>query len=130
MTVIDDDYVKQAERVISNLPKNRFGDFELTTTQLRVLLSLTAQLFDEAQQSTEPTLPPPLQDKVQYLRVRFVYQSGREPKVKAFVQKAKLLEALGEIGDSRDKLLRFCRYMEALVAYKKYLDPKESGAAR
>ena len=126
MTVIEDDYVKQAERVISGLPKNRFGDFELTTTQLRVLLSLTAQLLDETQQSTEPTLPPPLQDKVQYLRVRFVYQSGREPKVKTFVQNAQLLDALEEIGDSRDKLLRFCRYMEALVAYKKYLDPKEA----
>ena len=125
MTVIDDDYVKQAERVISGLPKNRFGDFELTTTQLRILLSLTAQLFDETQQSTEPILPRPLQEKVQYLRVRFVYQSGREPKVKAFVQNAKLLEALEDIGDSRDKLLQFCRYMEALVAYKKFLDPKD-----
>ena len=125
MTVIDDDYVKQAERVISGLPKNRFGDFDLTTTQLRILLSLTAQLFDETQQSTAPTLPRPLQEKVQYLRVRFVYQSGREPKVKAFVQNAKLLEALEDIGDSRDKLLQFCRYMEALVAYKKFLDPKD-----
>jgi CRISPR-associated protein Csm2 len=125
MTVIQDDYVSQAERVISGLPKNRFGDFELTTTQLRGLLSLTAQLLDETQQSTEPTLPPPLQDKVQYLRVRFVYQSGREPKVKTFVRDAQLLDALEEIGDSRDKLLRFCRYMEALVAYKKYLDPKD-----
>jgi CRISPR-associated protein Csm2 len=125
MTVIDDDYVTQAERVITGLPKNRFGDFELTTTQLRVLLSLTAQLFDETQQSAEATLPRGLQDKVQYLRVRFVYQSGREPKVKAFVQQAKLLEALEEIGDSRDELLRFCRYMEALVAYKKFLDPKD-----
>ena len=109
MTVIDDDYVTQAERVITGLPKNRFGDFELTTTQLRVLLSLTAQLFDETQQSAEATLPSGLQDKVQYLRVRFVYQSGRELKVKAFVQQAKLLDALQEIGDSRDKLLRFCR---------------------
>lgn len=125
MTVIDDDYVRQAERVISGLPKNRSGDFELTTTQLRVLLTLTAQLFDETQQASGPTLPRALQDKVQYLRVRFVYQSGREPKVKAFVQQAKLLDALEEIGDSRENLLRFCRYMEALVAYKKFLDPKD-----
>lgn len=125
MSVITDDYVKQAEKVITGLPKNRFGDFELTTSQLRVLLSLTAQLFDEAQQHTAATLPAALVDKVQYLRVRFVYQAGREPKVKTFVGNAKLLEALEEIGDSRAKLLRFCRYMEALVAYKKFLDPKD-----
>lgn len=42
MSVIQDDYVKQAE-VIRGLPKKKNG-FELTTTQLRVLLSLTAQL--------------------------------------------------------------------------------------
>lgn len=40
MSVIQDDYVKQAE-VIRGLPKKKNG-FELTTTQLRVLLSLTA----------------------------------------------------------------------------------------
>lgn len=37
MSVIQDDYVKQAE-VIRGLPKKKNG-FELTTTQLRVLLS-------------------------------------------------------------------------------------------
>ncbi|BCQ10567.1 CRISPR system Cms protein Csm2 [Mycobacterium heckeshornense] len=127
MSVIEDDYVTQAERVISGLPrKYRSDDFELTTTQLRVLLSLTAQLLGEAQLSTEPTLSDSLRDKVQYLRVRFIYQSGRDKAVKDFVHKAKLLDALEEIGDSRKNLLRFCRYMEALVAYKKYLDPKEA----
>lgn len=131
MTVIRDDYVKQAEQVIGGLPRNRNGDYELTTTQLRVLLSLTAQLFDEAQQATDPVLSGELLDKVRYLRVRFVYQAGREKSVRSFVQQAKLLEALEGIGDSRAKLLVFCRYMEALVAYKKYLDPKESqGSAR
>lgn len=103
MSVIQDDYVKQAE-VIRGLPKKKNG-FELTTTQLRVLLSLTAQLFDEAQQSANPTLPRQLKEKVQYLRVRFVYQSGREDAVKTFVRNAKLLEALEGIGDSRDGLL-------------------------
>ena len=125
MSVINEDYVAQAEGVIRALPRNNRGDFELTTTQLRGLLSLTAQLFDEAEQSTEAVLPRPLQDKTRYLRVRFVYQAGRERAVRTFVEKAKLLEALSEIGESRSRLLRFCRYMEALVAYKKYLDPKD-----
>jgi CRISPR-associated protein Csm2 len=125
MTVIEEDYVAQAERVIVGLPKSQRGDFRLTTTQLRGLLSLTAQLFDEAELSVEPDLSPALRDKVQYLRVRVVYQAGRVPEVREFVSNAKLLEALAEIGESRDNLLRFCRYMEALAAYKKYLDPKD-----
>lgn len=45
--------------------------------------------------------------------------------IEAIIGCAKLLEALEGIGDSRDGLLRFCRYMEALAAYKKYLDPKD-----
>lgn len=125
MNVIQDDYVKQAEQVIRGLPKKN-GDFELTTTQLRVLLSLTAQLFDEAQLSSDQNLSPALRDKVQYLRVRFVYQAGREKAVRVFVERAGLLDELAQIGDSRDRLLKFCHYMEALVAYKKFLDPKET----
>ncbi len=124
MAAIAQDYVSQAEQVIRGLSKNRQGAYELTTTQLRSLLSLTAQLFDEAEQSG-PTLSKPLQDKVQYLRVRFVYQAGREPAVREFVGSADLLPTLAKIGDSRERLLEFCRYMEALVAYKKFLDPKD-----
>lgn len=125
MPVIEKDYVTQAERVIAGLPKKQGGDFALTTTQLRGLLSLTSQLFDEAELNIDPELSEALMDKVQYLRIRIVYQSGRVPEVKGFVKNARLLEALAEIGNSRDGLLRFCRYMEALAAYKKYLDPKD-----
>lgn len=125
MPMIQEEYVDQAKKVIEELPKNKNGDFLLTTNQLRNLLSLTAQIFDEAETDSSPKIAPSLKDKVQYLRVRFIYQAGREPSVHAFVQKAKLLEALAEVGDSRDKLITFCRYMEALVAYKKYLDPKD-----
>jgi len=126
MPAIDTQYVDQAERVIRGLPTNHRGDYYLTTNQLRNLLSLTAQIFDEAQQLQGDELPKGLLDKVRYLRVRFVYQAGRESAVMAFVKQAKLLEALAEIGESRERLIEFCRYMEALVAYKKYLDPRES----
>jgi len=131
MPAILEDYVSQAEKVIAGLPRKKDRDrrptdeFELTTTQLRGILSLTAQLYDEAEGHVGETLPASLMEKVQYLRVRLVYQAGREQSVKAFVEQAHLLEALKEVGESRDKLLRFCRYLEALVAYKKFLDPKD-----
>lgn len=125
MPAINTQYVDQAKGVIEGLPKDKWDKYQLSTSQLRNLLGLTAQIFDEAQQTPGDTIPKPLLAKVQYLRVRFVYQAGREPAVKAFVVKAKLLEALAEIGDSRERLIEFCRYMEALVAYKKFLDPKD-----
>lgn len=126
MGAISEDYVDQARQVIEGLAEKesegRRARWRFSTTQLRVLLSLTAQLYEDAEGATGPTLSQDLRDKVQYLRVRFVYQAGREPGVRRFIEEAKLLSALKEIGDSRVQLIKFCRYMEALVAYKKYLD--------
>ncbi len=51
MSVIQDDYVKQAE-VIRVPKKERLRADH--NPKLRVLLSLTAQFFDEAQQSANP----------------------------------------------------------------------------
>lgn len=40
--------------------------------------------------------------------------------MKELVEKASLLEHLEEIGNSRTQYLLFSRYMEALVAYRKF----------
>ncbi len=59
-----------------------------------MLLNLTAQLCDEAQQSANPTLPRQLKEKVQYLRVRGSTSPGRERELGPIRRNAKLLEAL------------------------------------
>ena len=59
--------------------------------------------------------------RVQYLKMRIAYEAGREPKtVYPFVMEARLLEYVNEIGSSRQNLILFCSYMEALVAYHKF----------
>lgn len=122
----DENYVDLAENSIRSLrrvnPKTGEGEFKLTTSQIRKILSLTSAIFDEAR------LRPyeEVKHKLAYLRVQIVYQSGREPiKVKKFVETAQILEALKEVNDKKS-LLRFCRYMEALVAYFKFLGGKEN----
>ena len=74
-----------------------------------------------------------INDRFAYLRVQFVYQSGRNSvkvnrqtffPVKDLVEKGQILEALKEIKD-RETLQRFCRYMEALVAYFKFYGGKD-----
>lgn len=60
-----------------------------------------------------------LLDRKNYLIVQLAYQSGRENAVKVFVEEAELILALKEC-DTKEKLIRYCRYMEALVAYFKY----------
>ncbi|MFC2678587.1 MAG: type III-A CRISPR-associated protein Csm2, partial [Granulicatella sp.] len=82
---------------------------------IRNLLNLTSNLFDESKVRDYKDLA----DKIAYLRVQFVYQAGREPSVKDLVRKAEILAALKEI-NNKESLQRFCRYMEALVAYFRF----------
>lgn len=135
MDIIDSrDYVDKAEAVISSLiqeakqkKKQKRGmrhenDYDiLTTTQLRKQISMTAELFTQAEKDSSDLLSQELIDKIEYLRVQFVYQAGRDPLVKDFVDKAGILLILKTIKGKREDFLIFCRYMEALVAFRKYL---------
>ena len=121
----DDNYVDKAEKTIKNLVtdkrdfKNRNSDV-LSMSKLRNLLSLTSTLFDESKVREYEEL----KDRIAYLRVQFVYQSGREEAVLDLVQKGEILPILKEI-NSRESLQRFCRYTEALVAYFKFYGGKD-----
>ena len=121
----DDNYVDKAEKAIKSLnqtkDRNNKNRFFLTTTKIRNLLNLTSNLFDESKVREYKELA----DKTAYLRVQFVYQAGREPSVKDLVRKAEILAALKEI-NNKESLQRFCRYMEALVAYFRFYGGEDS----
>ncbi|NCC79229.1 MAG: type III-A CRISPR-associated protein Csm2 [Clostridia bacterium] len=116
-------YVNDAEEVIRSLiTENRWGgtELKLSTSKIRNLLSLISAIYNDVRQDFSETLSEEIQSRIRYLKVRFVYESGREQDVKEFVKKAKILEYLDEIEDSRKRFLAFAKYMEALVAYHKY----------
>ena len=75
--------------------------------------------------SKEEKLNDEICGRIEYLRIRFIYECGREPKVKAFVKQAEILEILKEINKSKQNYLLFSRYMEALIAFHKYYGGKE-----
>ena len=116
----DQNYVDLAEAVIKKLKRKNQTTFFLTTSQIRNLLSLTSNLYDESNMKSFEELS----EKISYLRVQFVYQAGRTEAVKDFVEKAEILEALRDIRDTKS-LQRFCRYMEALVAYFRFEGGRE-----
>jgi len=125
MILTDLNYVDKAEDVIKKLKKKtdyrtKREKYMLTTSKIRNLLSLTSALYDEVQTRPFETL----NDRLAYLRVQYVYQAGRENSVKDLVDKAEILEALKEVND-KESLIRFCRYMEALVAYFKFYGGEE-----
>ena len=117
-----------AEKVVKSMTyTDRRGNqkIDLTTSKIRKLLSMTNVLYNQASQDLNPKLSEDMQKDIQYLKMRFAYEAGREPKeVKPFVEKAKILEYINDIGNSRDKLILFCNYIEALVAYHRFYGGK------
>lgn len=121
MKIDELNYVDTANNVILALKNDdKFGKLTLTTSKIRNLLSMTSALYTDAQQQREDKLSTEMQSRVRYLRMRVAYEAGRDQTVKSFVVKAELLEQLSAIRDDRKKLLLFCRYMEALVAYHRF----------
>lgn len=114
---LPEDYVDEAEKVIQRLDKRR----PITTSKLRNLLSLVSDIYNEENLRDEPQILPRSKAALTMLRIRVVYEAGREQAVKEFVKEAKLLEYIKGIGNDREKLIDFAHYMEALVAYHRYL---------
>ena len=120
---IPEDYVDAAERVMHALFANRS---RITTTKMRGFLTLVNDIYNVENLRTEAKLSAESKLKLMRLRVRMVYDAGRERDVKDFVEQAKLLEYLKGVGDSREEMIRFAHYMEALVAYHRYLGGRDN----
>lgn len=90
---------------------------------MRNLLSFTSSIYDEARnQGIESVL-----DRIAYLRVQFIYQSGRNAAVRKLVDLTQIDTIIRVIQQNKDEkyLMRLCHYMEALVAFFKYYGGKE-----
>jgi CRISPR-associated protein Csm2 len=124
----NDTYVKKAEDVMKHLSRNtdRRGNVKMvTTSQIRNLLAMTADIYNEIRIMHEEKLNDEIRSRLNYLKVRFVYEAGRNNDVKDFVTRAEILECLDEIQGLRSRYLLFSRYMEALVAYHKLYGGKD-----
>ncbi len=122
-------YVDKAESVIESLQKvNKFSgekELKLTTSKIRNILSMVSQLYNDAVRCKETAIDANMQSRVQYLKMRIAYEAGRDKDVKEFVEKSEILLIINEIGSSKENLILFCNYMEALVAYHRYLGGKD-----
>lgn len=128
MNITEMNYVDEAEKVIKSLQtRNKKGDLVifLTTSKIRNLLSMAADIYNVVLIQSQDKLDNETKARIDYLRVRFLYESGRDKDVKNFVEKAKIVENLKSFGGTKKEYILFYRYMEALVAYHKYLGGKD-----
>lgn len=118
------DYSKTAEKVIKTLIE-KYGERKiLTTSKIRNILAMTADIYNDVNDPSEMKggiLSENIQARIRYLKIRIIYESGRENDVKNFVEESCIVDIINSIGDKKANYVRFSRYMEALVAYRKYL---------
>lgn len=119
----NENYVKQAEDVINNLIAGKSKI--LTTSKIRKLLAMVSDMYTKAKRLKSNTLSSDWVSKIQYFKMHTIYEAGREPSVKKFIEEAQIIEQIDKIKADKDKLILFCLYMEALVAYRKYLGGKD-----
>lgn len=123
-----ENYVNQAEKIM----KERMEDQtfkNLTTSKIRNILSMVSEIYNSELCNNQDELSTDSVNKLQHMRIRLVYEAGRDNDkdkvIKAFIEQAKILEYVKDIGKSREKFMKFAQYMEALVAYHRYFGGKE-----
>lgn len=127
----EENYVDRAEAVIKKLSaktNSRTGRLEpmVTTSKLRNLLAITSDIYNEIVNYSSEKLNEEIKGRIEYLRVRFTYEAGREPKVGELVKEAELLDIIRQIQGSKKNYILFNRYMEALVAFHRFYGGKDA----
>ena len=120
MELTKTNYVDQAENVIVTLVRNKRNKLVLTTSKIRNILTTSATIYDKVRRK-QGSLTEAEKADIQNLRMKLVYEYGRnEAGVQDFLKESQLIEEIKKIGDDREKLIIYCKYIEALVAYHRY----------
>ena len=121
-------YVKQAEDVVSKLKRDKNNNIRVSSSQLRNMLSLINELYNAVLYNKSEKLSDDIQSHAQYIKMKIAYAVGRDSRegyVKDFVERSKIMDYIDMIGDSRERLMTVCHYMESLVAYHKFMGGKD-----
>ena len=130
---VPENYVDEAARIMRALISS---GTTVTTSKIRNLLSLVTDIYNDESIRTEDKLKPDSVVKLNLMRVRVAYEYGRDNgesvgkdkvyPMREFITQAHLREYLKGISTDRADLIRLAHYMEALVAFHRYLGGKEN----
>ncbi len=130
MKIINEtDYVDKAERAIKELStkkdKRERSIPIVTTSKIRNLLAMVSDIYNDVNNNKDEKLSNEIVGRIAYMKLRFYYEAGREASVKCLLETAKVFDIINEIGNSRSNYILFSRYMEALVAFRKFYGGKD-----
>lgn len=120
-----DSYVDSAEELIKSYMKS--NNKTISTSQIRNILAMTSDILNKINSCSQNEISDEIVQSLNYLRIRTVYDSGREPSVKNFVKSTYLLKHLKSVMSSKKKtdVELFCHYVESLVAFFKFNGGKD-----
>ena len=105
-------YVEDAEKVFKDWYSTR--DKKITTSKIRGLLSGMSDIYNDVVRVEGEELPQDIVDRIQYLKVQFVYEYGRDDKkdgsVRRFINESKILNKIDQIGTSKKKFIEMELY--------------------
>ena len=134
---VEYDVVEDAEKAISALQyTDKFSNvkMDLTTSQIRKFLTAVNVVRNKvdlykAQNKQAAALSEELVMEIKFLKVNLLYQAGRDTSktkvVKKFIDAAHLDKIIDDVGNDMKKFAKFCKYVEALVAYHKFLGGRD-----
>lgn len=130
MYINEQNYVDEAEKVIQKLSgkRNPYASSSktmLTTSKIRNLLAITTDIYNKIISCRSEDLSDEIKGRIEYLRVRFAYEAGREVKVLELVKEAGILDIIKQIQGSKKSYILFSHYMEALVAFHRLYGGRE-----
>ena len=130
MRISENSYVKKAEETINELLdiKNKNGTpvSIATTSQMRNILAMSADIYNRVMVNSGEDLSDEIIGLIEYLKIRIVYEAGRDEKVKKFIVQSEMLKIIDEINGSKKNFILFNHYLEALIAYRKFKGGKET----
>lgn len=129
MRISENSYVKKAEETINELLdiKNKNGKpvSIATTSQMRNILAMSADIYNRVMVNSGEDLSDEIIGLIEYLKIRIVYEAGRDEKVKKFIVQSEMIEIIDEINGSKKNFILFNHYLEALIAYRRFKGGKE-----
>lgn len=123
------DYVDKAEEIMEELCSSKK---KITTSKIRKILSFVSDVYNIEMLRSDESLSEKSRTMLTRMRIRIAYEAGRNNKdkdkdTKEFILNAKLLNYIKHIEKTADRkeFMKFCEYMEALVAYHRYYGGKD-----
>ncbi len=125
LVINEENYVTEAENAIKKLIAEKDPKYNkplplVTTSKIRNLLAMVSDIYNDVLNVKDEKLSSEVIGRINYMKLRFYYEAGREETVKRLLKTAGVFDVIDGIGNSRKNYILFSRYIEALVAFRKY----------